>query len=211
MARKQRYPSRRSWHIEKEIIMKKDDLTQVKHVGVARMKVLNDSGITTIKKLYEIPLEKLAQIETIGERYAKLIKDAVTEVYEPSAEKKAAKTESTKDRKIAKIDRDLQKQFKILNKRIKQASEKLRPLGKKKYLPLYVDVKNRSKTLKARLKAVEQLEGDLPQKAKKKILKKADALSTALKNVGKKPKKKTYTSLSLKIRLLTKMLRETGS
>ncbi|UCE51699.1 MAG: hypothetical protein JSV31_20890 [Desulfobacterales bacterium] len=191
--------------------MKKEDLTQVKHIGAARMKLLNDSGITTVKKLYEIPLEELAQIETIGERYAKLIKDAVTEVYEPSLEKVATKTESTKEKKIAKIDRDLQKQINILNKRVKQTNEKLKPLGKKKYLPLYIDVKNRSKTLKARLKALEQLEGDLPKKVKKKIIKKADALSKAMKNVGQKPKKKTYTTLSQEIQLLTKMLRETSS
>jgi hypothetical protein len=191
--------------------MKKDDLTLVKHVGAARMKVLNDSGITTIKMLYEIPLEKLTQIETIGERYAKLIKDAVTEVYEPSDEKTAAKPESTKEKKIAKIDQDLRKQIKILTKRFKQTNEKLKPLGKKKYLPLYIDVKNRSKTLKARLKALEQLEGDLPKKVKKKIIKKADALNTTMKNVGKKPKKKTYTALSQQIQLFTKMLRETSS
>jgi predicted flap endonuclease-1-like 5' DNA nuclease len=191
--------------------MEKDDLTQVKHIGAARMKVLNDKGITTIKKLYEIPLEKLSRIETIGEHYAKLIKDAVTEVYKPSTEKIAAKTESTKEKKIAKIDQDLQKQIKILNKRIKQANEKLKPLGKKKYLPLYIDVKNRSKTLKARLKALEQLEGNLPKKVKKKIIKKTDALSIAMKNVGKKPKKKTYTTLSDEIQLLIKMIRETSS
>ena len=191
--------------------MKKEDLTQVKHIGAARMKVLNDSGITTIKKLYEIPLEKLAQVETIGERYAKLIKDAVTEVYEPPAEKTAAKAESTKAKKIAKIDQDLQKQIKILNKRIKQTTEKLKPLGKKKRLPLYVDVKNRSKTLKARLNALGKLEKDLPEKVKKKIIKKADALNTTMKNVGKKPKKKIYKALSKEIQLLTKMLRETSS
>jgi hypothetical protein len=173
--------------------------------------VLNDSGITTIKKLYEIPLEKLAQVETIGERYAKLIKDAVTEVYEPPAEKTAAKAESTKAKKIAKIDQDLQKQIKILNKRIKQTTEKLKPLGKKKRLPLYVDVKNRSKTLKTRLNALGKLEKDLPEKVKKKIIKKADALNTTMKNVGKKPKKKIYRALSKEIQLLTKMLRETSS
>jgi hypothetical protein len=191
--------------------MKKDDLTLVKHIGAARMKVLNDSGITTIKKLYEIPLEKLAQVETIGERYAKLIKDAVTEVYEPSSEKIAAETEPTEEKKIAKIDQVLQKQIKLLNKRFKQTNEKLKPLGKKKYLPLYIDVKNRSKTLKARLKSLEQLEGDLPKKVKKKIIKKADALNTTMKNVGKKPKKKTYTALSQQIQLFTKMLRETSA
>ena len=79
--------------------MKTDDLTQVKHIGAARMKVLNDSGITTLKKLSEIPLEKLARVETIGEHYAKLIKEAVTEVYVPSAEEIAAKTEPPKKRK----------------------------------------------------------------------------------------------------------------
>ncbi|MBC8391104.1 MAG: hypothetical protein H8E17_00845 [Deltaproteobacteria bacterium] len=61
--------------------MKKDDLTLVKYIGATRMKVLNDSGITTFKKLYEVPLEKLTQVETIGEHYAKLIKAAVTEHY----------------------------------------------------------------------------------------------------------------------------------
>ena len=191
--------------------MKKEDLTQVKHIGAARMKLLNDSGITTVKKLYEIPLEKLAQIESIGERYAKLIKEAVTEIYEPSAERKAAKTEAIKEKKTAKIDQDLQKQIKILNKRIKQSNEKLKPLGRKKYLPLYIDVKNRSKTLKARLNALEKLEKDLPKKTKKKIIKRADALSTAMKNVGKKPKKKIYKALSQEIRLLNKVLRETSS
>jgi hypothetical protein len=191
--------------------MKRDDLTLVKHIGTARMKLLNDSGITTIKKLYEIPLEKLAQIETIGERYAKLIKDAVTEVYEPASEKIVAKTESIEEKKTAKIDQDLQKQIKILYKRIRQTSEKLKPLGKKKYLPLYVDVKNRSKTLTARLKALEKLEGGLPKKIKKKIIKKADALSTAMKNVGKKPKKKIYTALSQEIQSFNKMLKKTSS
>jgi hypothetical protein len=191
--------------------MKKDDLTQVKHIGAARMKLLNDSGITTIKKLYEIPLEKLTQIESIGERYAKLIKDAVTEVYVPSAEKRAAKTDATKEKKIAKIDQDLQKQIKILNKRFKQANEKLKPLGRKKYLPLYIDIKNRSKTLKTRLKALEKLEGNLPKKVKKKIIKKAGALNTTMKNIGKKPKKKAYTALSREIQLFTKMLRDNSA
>jgi hypothetical protein len=191
--------------------MKKDDLTQVKHVGAARMKLLNDSGITTIKKLYEIPLEELIQIESIGERYAKLIKGAVTEVYKPPAEKKPAETAPKKEKKIEKIDQDLRKQIKILNKRFKQTNEKIKPLGRKKYLPLYIDVKNRSKTLKARLNALEKLEKDLPKKLKKKITKKADALNTMMKNVGKKPKKKIYKALSQEIQLLTKILRETSA
>jgi len=187
--------------------MKKDDLTRVKHIGAARMKVLNDSGITTLKKLYQTPLEELAQVETIGEHYAKLIKDAVTEVYESSPEKISAETESTKTKKKAKIDQDLQRQIKILNKRLKQANEKLKPLGKKKYLELYVDLKKRSKTLKRHL---NNLETNLPKKVRKKIINKADALIATVKNVGKKPKKKTYTALSQEIQSFSKMLRDTG-
>ena len=125
--------------------MKKDDLTVVKHVGAARMKFLNDSGITTIKKLYEIPLENLTQIENIGEHYAKLIKDAVAEVYVPSAEEIPAKIGTDKEKKIEPINQVLQKKIKILNKQFKQANEKLKPLGMKKYQELYIDVKKRSK------------------------------------------------------------------
>jgi DNA-directed RNA polymerase alpha subunit len=190
--------------------MEKDNLTKVKHIGAARMKVLNDSGITTLKKLYDMPLEKLARIETIGEHYAKLIKEAVTEVYEPSPEKKSAKTEPPKTRKKAKRDQDLPKQIKILNKRLKQANEKLKPLGKKKYLGLYVDFKKRSKKLRRHLNQLDNLETKLPQKVRKKIIKKADALIATTKTVGKKPKKKIYTALSQEIQSFSKMLRKTG-
>ena len=33
------------WQLDEEIIMKPEDLSQVKHIGAARMKVLNDFGI----------------------------------------------------------------------------------------------------------------------------------------------------------------------
>ena len=71
--------------------MKNDDLTQVKYIGPSRMKLLNDFGITTIKQLDETPLEKLCQVESISERYAKLIKDAVTEYYGGKSEKLTVK------------------------------------------------------------------------------------------------------------------------
>ena len=187
--------------------MKKDDLTQVKHIGAARMKVLNDSGITTFDKLYEIPLEKLARIETIGEYYAKLIKEAVMEVYESSPDKLPAKADLTPTQKIAKIDLDLQKQIKLLNKRLKQTTEKLKPLDKKKYLESYVDLKKRSKKLKQHLVRLDNPETNLPKKVRKKIVKKADALIKTMKNVGKEPKKKIYTALSREIKSFSKMLR----
>lgn len=188
--------------------MKRDDLTQVKHIGAARMKMLNNSGITTLKKLDDIPLEKLARIETIGEHYAKLIKEAVTEVYESLPEKMSAKTESTQTQTTAKIDLALQKQIKLLNKRLKQTNEKLKPLGKKKYLELYIDLKKRSKKLKRHLVKLDNLESNLPKKVRKKIIKKADALITTMKNVGKEPKKKIYIAVSREIQSFSKMLRD---
>ena len=191
--------------------MKKDDLTLVKHIGAARMKLFNDLGINTIKQLREMPVDKLAQIETIGAHYAELIKGAVAEVYVPSAEEIAAKTSAAKEKKIEPIDQGLQKQIKILNKRLKQANEKLKPLGKKKYLELYIDFKKRSKTLKRRLNKLDKLETNLPMKVRKKIIKKADTLIATMKNVGKKPKKKNYKSLSREIQSLTKTLRDTSS
>jgi len=191
--------------------MKKEDLTLVKHIGAARMKVLNDSGIFTIKKLHEIPLEKLARVETIGEHYAKLIKDAVAEVDVPSAEETAAKNAAAKEKKIEPIDERLQKQIKNLKKRLTQANEKLKPLGKKKYLEIYVDFKKRSKKLKRHLNKLDELEANLPEKVRTKIIKKADALIATMKNVGKKPKKKTYKSLSQEIQSLAKTLRDVSS
>jgi exonuclease VII large subunit len=194
-----------------ENIMKKEDLTVVKHIGAARMKVLNESGISTIKKLYEIPLEKLARVETIGDHYAKLIKDAVAEVYMPSAEKAAAKTGAAQEKKTKPIDQNLQRKIKILKTQLKQANEKLKPLGKKKYLEIYVDFKKRSKKLKQHLSELNTWEANLPEKVRTKIIKKTDALIVAMKNVGKKPKKKTYKSLSKEIQSLTKKLRDAGS
>jgi hypothetical protein len=199
------------WPLQKENIMKKDDLTQVKHIGALRMKMLNDAGIKTIKQLSEIPLKKLLQVETIGEHYAKLIKAAVAEYYEKKPVKSAPKAVSVKKSKTAAVDTVLNSRITVLKKRLKQANEKLKPLDKKKYLELYVDFKKRSKTLKAHLGRLNKNPGDLSQKATKKIIKIADALSATLKNVGKKPKKKKYQQVSQEIQSFSKMLKKTRS
>jgi nucleotidyltransferase/DNA polymerase involved in DNA repair len=209
--------------------MTQDDLTQVKHIGPSRVKVLNANGIRTIKQLFDAPLEKLAQIESIGERYAKLIKDAVVEHYgvkpeqppakpPPVKEKnietivKEKKPETTvKEKNIETIDQNLGKQIKMLTKRLKRANENLKPLGKKKLLEPYVQFKKRSKTLKNRIDALNQNQGNLPNKRAKSIIKKADALNATLKNVGKKTKKKKYQKLSQEIRSFSKMLRDTSA
>ena len=186
--------------------MKKDDLTQVKHVGAARMKLLNDSGITTFKQLYEAPLEKLTGIEGFGDHYAKLIKDAAAECFRPETKPVIEKPASGKEKKIQAIDTVLGKQVKILKKRLKRTTENLKPLGKKKYLQSYIELKKCSKILKSRLKALDQSREDLSRKEKKKISKNAAALNSALKNTGKKPSNKNYKKLIAEIQSFSNML-----
>lgn len=189
--------------------MKKDDLTQVKYVGIARMKMFNKAGIATIKQLHDASVEQLARIEGLSEHYAKLIKNAVTELYEKMPAKPAPNVEPTaeKKKKIRKIDGDLQKQLEILKKRLKQVNENLKPLGKKKYVSSYLDLKKRSKTLRTRLKAFGQKQADLTKKQKKKILKNAGALNSTLKSVGKKPKMKIYEKVIKEIQSFSKTLK----
>ena len=191
--------------------MKKDDLTLVKHIGAARMKLLNDVGITTIEQLHETPLEKLARIGTIGEHYAKLIKDEVSKSYSESPAKAAPQTLPGKEKDTAEINRNLPKQIKVLKKKLKQANENLKPLGKKKYLELYIDFKKRSKTLKTRLDGLGQLRAGLSEEVTKIIIDNANALNTTLKNIEAKPKKKIYKKVSQEIQLFSKMLKKAGS
>lgn len=194
--------------MRKDIVMKKDDLTQVKHIGAARMKLLNDSGIATIQQLYETPLDKLSQIGNIGAHYAKLIKDAVTESHGGKPEKPAPKTATVKAKKIDESTQDLRKHIKILYKRLKKAKEDLKPLDKKKYLKFYIDFKKRSNRLKTRLGALEQIQGDLTKKARKIIIGKTDGLNSTLSNVGKKPKKKKYKKISQEIDSFSKLIKK---
>ncbi len=191
--------------------MKKDELTQVKYIGPSRMKLLNDSGITTIKQLDETPLEKLAQIESISEHFAKLIKDAVTEYYGKTPEKLAVTTASGKEKKVVDLNGKLRKRITVLNKRLKQAREDLKPLGKKKYLEAYIDFKKRSNTLKSRLKDLDQIEVGFSQKVNKKIIKNVGALNLTLKKAGKQPNKKNYKKLAQEIKSFSKMLRDISS
>ena len=197
--------------LQKENIMKKDDLTQVKHIGALRMKMLNSSGITTIRQLHQVSLEKLAQVKTIGPNYAKLIKAAVAESFAKKPVKSAPKAVSVRKRKTQVVDPDLNKRIAVLKKRLKQANEKLKPLDKKKYLELYIDFKKRTKTLKTHLGGLNKNPGDLSKKAAKNIIEKADALSATLKNVGKKPKKKKYQKITQDIQSFSKMLKKTRS
>lgn len=188
--------------------MKQDDLTCLKHVGIARMKLLNDSGLTTIKQLHEIPLAKLAEVKSIGEHYAKLIKISVDEYHREKHLNLPGETGSANIIKTDKINRDLQKKIKRLYKRLNRVNENLKPLWKKKYLELYIDFKKRFTKLKARLSILDQMLEDLPKKDKKHISKKAETLILNLKKVGKKPKKKKYKQTIKEIQLFSRWLRD---
>ena len=193
--------------------MKTDDLTQVKYIGAARMKLFNNLGITTIKQLYETPLEELARIETIGRHYAKLIKEAVTEFYAEKPEKITRNDRIRQRKEDQDNNLNLRKQIKTLNKRLKRAKEELKPLGKKKYLELYIDLKKRSNTLRpARLNTLDQNQGNLSNTVKENIIKNADTLNATLKNVGKKPKKKKkYKRLTREIQSFSKLIKASCS
>ena len=188
--------------------MKQDDITEIKHVGLTRMRLLNDLGITTINQLHEMPLEKLAETKSIGAHYAKLIKNSVNDYYKEKKKKLPVGTVSFKEKEINQINRDLQKKAKRLNKNINRVNEQLKPLWEKKYLELYIEFKKRSTKLKSRLEALGKIQQDLPQKDKKKIIKKADALILNLKKVGEKPKKKKYKRTIQEIQSFSRLLRD---
>jgi len=193
--------------------MEKDDLTVVKHIGAVRMKVLNEAGIHTLEALYHTPLESLAGIKNIGERYAGLIKEAVAAVYTaPPAPETSAVTENPPDEEKAAVpvDDKLNRRVKKLNKALGKADEKLKPLGKKKLLTPYVAYKKGAKKLKRRLDGATCAEAALSEKMRKKIIKRSGALCATIKSIEKKPKKKTYTALHQEIQSFARMLRQSG-
>lgn len=187
--------------------MSNDDLTQLKYIEVSRMKLLNHHGITTIKQLYEMPEEKLAEIKSIGTHYAKLIKAAAADYFREKREKSLPEIVSDEEKKIEEINQNLRKRIKKLQKTLDRINENLKPMGKKKYLPLYIDFKKTSTDLDVLLSRLRQNQENLPVKGKKKIIKRADALSLSLKKGGKKLKKKKYKKITLEIESFSKMLR----
>ena len=188
--------------------MKQDDLTRIKHVGLSRMRLFNGVRITTIKQLSEMPLEKLAVIKSIGDHYAKLIKNSVNDYYEEKKKKLSPEDALAKEIKPGRSHRDLQKKIKRLNKNLYRVNEQSKPLWKKKYQILYIEFRKRSAKLKSRLEALDKIHQDIPEKVKNKLIKKADKLIINLKQVGKKPKKKKYKKITIEIRSFSSLLRD---
>ena len=188
--------------------MAKDDLTQVKNIGVSRMNLLNNAGITTIKQLHEMPVEEMAEIKSIGLYYAKLIKKSVAEYYAEKQKELPEVTKPTEDKQIDKISLNLQKKLQMLNNTLSRVDESLKPLWKKKYLKLYISFKKRSNNLIAAAGKIDQKVDNLSKKAKKKIIKDTNSLNLFLKGIGKKPKKKKYEKIIKEIGKYSKRIRD---
>ncbi len=187
--------------------MAKDDLTQVKNIGVSRMKLLNSAGITTIKQLHETSVEKLAEIKNIGLHYAKLIKDSAAECYAEKQKVLPKDTKPKEDKQIKKAGLNLHKKLQTLKKTLSRVDENLKPLWKKKYLKLYISFKKRSNNLIAVAEKIDRKVDDLPKKVNKKIIKDINSLDIFLKGIGKQPKKKKYQKIIKKIGSFSKMMR----
>lgn len=186
--------------------MAKDDLTQVKNIGVSRMKLLNSAGITTIKQLHETSVEKLAEIKNIGLYYAKLIKNSAAECYAEKQKELPKDTKPKEDKQIKKTNLNLQKKLQTLKKTLSRVDENLKPLWKKKYLRLYISFKKRSNILLAVAGKIDQKVDDLPKKVNKKIIKDINSLNIFLKGIGKQPKKKKYQKIIKEIGSFSKMM-----
>lgn len=186
--------------------MAKDDLTQVKNIGVSRMKLLNSAGITSIKQLHETSVEKLAEIKNIGLYYAKLIKNSAAECYAEKQKELPKDTKPKEDKQIKKTNLNLQKKLQTLKKTLSRVDENLKPLWKKKYLRLYISFKKRSNILLAVAGKIDQKVDDLPKKVNKKIIKDINSLNIFLKGIGKQPKKKKYQKIIKEIGSFSKMM-----
>lgn len=190
------------------VTVKKDDLTQLKYIEASRMKLLNKHGITTIKQLYEMPEEKLAGIKSIGNHYAKLIKVSAADYYREKQEIVPPEILSDKERKAGEVSENLRKKIRKLQKTLQRVNENLKPMGKKKYLPLYIDLKKTSSELGDSLALLEKSQEKIPLKAKKKIIKRSDALALFMKKGGKKRRKKAYKKITLEIQSFSKIVRD---
>ena len=189
------------------VTMKQDDLTQVNHIGIARMKLLNDAGITTIQQLQAMPLAELAEIKSLNIHYARLIKTSVAEYLREKAASTPDPDKPAPKKKAQLLHREYQKKIRKLRKHLNRVNEDLKPLWDKKYLGPYVDLKKQITKLKTRLKALARIKDSLSRKEKKKIIKNVDALNLHLKKVDKKTKKKHYKHTTQEIRAFSKKLK----
>jgi hypothetical protein len=184
------------------------DLGQLKHVGVSRRTLLCDHGIKTIEQLHATPEETLARIKTIGKHYAKLIKNSAAEHYREEPQKIPGPTIPREGRDSREINREFQKKMKRLETGLARVNEDFKPLGKQKYLELYVDLKKHSRKLNRHIRGMSHVRNTPSDKSKKKIIRETASLILVLKRAGKKPKKKKFRKITRKIQSLVRTLQE---
>lgn len=179
-----------------------DDLGQLKHVGASRRKLLHDHGITTIEQLNATPEETLARIKTIGNHNAKRIKHSAAEHYQKKPEEIPGPTRSREGQENREINREFRKKMRSLETGLARVNEDFKPLGKQKYLELYVDLKKHSRKLRMHIREMSQGQHTLSDKSKKKIIRETANLILVLNKAGKKPKKKKFRKITKKIQSL---------
>jgi hypothetical protein len=170
--------------------------------------LLHDHGITTIEQLHATPEETLARIKTIGKHYAEQIKHSAAEHYQKKPETIPGPTTSREGRDNREINREFRKKMKRLVTGLARVNEDFKPLGKQKYLELYVDLKKHSRKLGMHIREMSHGQNTLSDKSKKKIIREAANLILVLKRAGKKPKKKKFRKITRKIRSLAGTLQE---
>lgn len=188
--------------------MEPGDLGHLKHVGASRRKLLHDHGITTIGQLHATPEETLARIKTIGTHYAKRIKHSAAEHYQKKPENIPGPTKSREGRDNREINREFRKKIKKLVTGLARVNEDFKPLGKQKYLELYVDLKKHSRKLRMHIREMSHGRNTLSDKSKKKVIRETANLIVVLKRAGKKPKKKKFRKITRKIQSLAGTLQE---
>lgn len=184
------------------------DLGHLKHVGASRRKLLRDHGITTIGQLHAAPEETLARIKTIGTHYAKLIKSSAAEHLREKPDQTPAPIQSGEGRDAGEINLEFQKKMKKLKTGLARVNEDFKPLGKQKYLELYVDMKKHSRKLKDHIREVSHVHNALSDRIREKIIKETAALTLVLKRAGKKPKRKKFRKITGEIQSLARTLRK---
>ena len=188
--------------------MEPDDLTRLKHVGISRNKLLHAHGITTVRQLHEMPEEALAAIKSIGGHYARLIKGSAAGHCKEDREPAQAGIASSRERENGKTGREFQEIMKKIRTRLTRVQEALRPLGKKKYVPFYVDFRKQLKDLEYVLDETDRIQGKLSGKARKKIIKRTAGLAEFLKKAGREPGKKNYRRVTRKMLSFAGKLRD---
>jgi len=138
-----------------------------------------------------------------------LIKESVTDFYGEKAEspeKPVTAGSPSPGAKTGKTDRNLNAELAKTTKCLKTAKEKLKPIQKNNHIKLFIDLKKCSSRLKTRIRALGQIQQDISEKQKKKIIKKAASLNSMLKNAGKNKKSKTMKALLKEIQSFSNVI-----